>query len=208
MVAINHTHSERVRCTPQCQAYTVRAALKASADDGHEELNQHYNGGEKELLEHMQEWLDEHRALIETLPEREYDPQAAMTAVLRAYGRVRDGQWVRGAVTHVFAELLGELRTAGWELTAVERDADGAAAEDAWGMLDRMADSGTAALDTNGLISHYREAELPFSDTDLALAIEAAIAALYKEREVGGSMHSAAAAAAVAVLEELRRHHA
>jgi hypothetical protein len=49
-----------------------------------------------------------------------YDPQAAMLAVLRAYPRVRGGRWVKGAVTHVFAELLNELSADGWHLLKSE----------------------------------------------------------------------------------------
>lgn len=48
----------------------------------------------------------------------EYDPQEAMLAVLRAGSRVRGGypHWLKGAPTHVLAELLNELGEEGYEI--------------------------------------------------------------------------------------------
>lgn len=39
-----------------------------------------------------------------------------MLALLRASARVRDGRWIKGAPTHVLADLLNELESAGWRL--------------------------------------------------------------------------------------------
>lgn len=54
-----------------------------------------------------------------------------MLAALRAVGRVRDGHWIRGAVTHVLAEFLTVLEHDGWRLLpavvskSVPRDVQG-----------------------------------------------------------------------------------
>lgn len=52
-----------------------------------------------------------------------YDPQAAMIATLRAGNRVRDGfpNWLKGAPTHVLAELLTALKEDGWTLVPAAR---------------------------------------------------------------------------------------
>jgi hypothetical protein len=49
-----------------------------------------------------------------------YQPQAAMAAVLAASARVHDGRWIKGAPTHVLADLLNELRAEGWELRRMD----------------------------------------------------------------------------------------
>jgi hypothetical protein len=43
--------------------------------------------------------------------------ETPINAILRAGSKVRDGQWVNGAPSHVFAELLSQLEADGWELT-------------------------------------------------------------------------------------------
>jgi hypothetical protein len=45
------------------------AQIRESMDVGHAVLHEHYNGGEDELVEQMDDWLGEHRALLETRPE-------------------------------------------------------------------------------------------------------------------------------------------
>lgn len=59
------------------------------------------------------------REVVEAGAPTDYDPQAAMLAVLRAGNRVRGGHmhWLRGAPTHVLAELLTELQNDGWTLS-------------------------------------------------------------------------------------------
>ncbi len=85
---------------------------------------------DEEVWAEQEEWYDEWSALdrrvqaaLRFAPQEEkgepYDPHGAMVAVLRASMRVRDGRWVKGAPTHVLAELLNELRAAGWELRRV-----------------------------------------------------------------------------------------
>lgn len=44
------------------------------------------------------------------------EAQNRMTACLRAYQGVRDGNWIRGAVTHVIPEFLTALKKEGWTL--------------------------------------------------------------------------------------------
>lgn len=41
--------------------------LIKSVYDGFNELNQYYNGGEEELLEHLDSWMNEHNDLIDQL---------------------------------------------------------------------------------------------------------------------------------------------
>lgn len=60
---------------------------------------------------------------VERPVERRMHRNAPMRAVLRAGGRVRGGfmHWLRGAPTHVLAELLQELERDGWMLVKRER---------------------------------------------------------------------------------------
>jgi hypothetical protein len=43
-----------------------------------------------------------------------------MLALLSASRKVREGQWIRGAPTHVLADLMGELEKSGWTLVNEE----------------------------------------------------------------------------------------
>lgn len=40
----------------------------------------------------------------------------AVIALLKAANRVRNGQWIKGAPSHIFPELLTELEKDGWRL--------------------------------------------------------------------------------------------
>lgn len=47
----------------------------------------------------------------------------AIIAVLQASAKVRDGRWIRGAPSHVLADLLTELASRGYYLGVEDRDA-------------------------------------------------------------------------------------
>jgi hypothetical protein len=44
----------------------------------------------------------------------------AVIALLKASIRVRNGQWIEGAPSHIFPEFLTELEKDGWELKYIK----------------------------------------------------------------------------------------